>query len=96
MNNDGTTNYDFTGYMSIIGTYEGFVIAFSASMDVSIGSGTTSISTLPVNLPSTNNLFLTFKSAINEGGLALSAFSDATEGDRTLRVYGTYAKFPIA
>lgn len=96
VNNDGTTNYDFTGYMSIIGTEEGFVKAFSASMDVSIGSGTTSISTFPINLPSTNNLFLTFKTTINQGGLALSAFSDATEGDRTLRVYGTYAKFPIA
>ena len=96
MNDDGTTNYDFTGYMSIIGTNEGVVKAFSASMDVSIGSGTTSISTFPINLPSTNNLYLTFKTAINEGGLALSAFSDATVGDRTLRVYGTYAKFPIA
>ena len=96
VNNDGTTNYDFTGYMSIIGTNEGVVKAFTASMDVSIGSGTTSISTFPINLPSTNNLYLTFKTAINEGGLALSAFSDATEGDRTLRVYGTYAKFPIA
>jgi hypothetical protein len=82
--------------MSIIGTEEGVVKAFSASMDVSIGSGTTSVSTLPINLPSTNNLFLTFKTAINEGGLALSAFSNATVGNRTLRVYGTYAKFPIA
>ncbi len=96
MNDDGTTNYDFTGYMSIIGTGDSNVKAFSASMDVSIGSGTTSVSTLPINLPSTNNLFLTFKTAINEGGLALSAFSDATVGNRTLRVYGTYAKFPIA
>jgi hypothetical protein len=96
MNDDGTTNYDFTGYMSIIGTGDSNVKAFSAAMDVSIGSGTTSVSTLPINLPSTNNLFLTFKTAINEGGLALSAFSDATEGNRTLRVYGTYVKFPIS
>ena len=96
MNDDGTTNYDFTGFMSIIGTGDSNVKAFSASMDVSIGSGTTSVSTLPINLPSTNNLFLTFKTSINEGGLALSAFSDATVGNRTIRVYGTYAKFPIA
>jgi hypothetical protein len=96
MNNDGTTPYDFTGYMSIIGTVESNVKAFSASMDVSIASGTTSITTLPVNLPSTNNLFLTFKVAENSGGLALSAFSDATEGDYSLRVYGTYTKFPIS
>ena len=96
MNDDGATQYDFTGYMSIIGTGDSNVKAFSAAMDVSIASGTTSISTFPINLPSTNNLFLTYKTAINEGGLALSAFSDATEGDYTLRVYGTYAKFPIA
>ena len=96
MNDDGTTNYDFTGYMSIIGTEDSNVKAFSAAMNVSIGSGTTSITTFPINLPSTNNLYLTFKTAINEGGLALSAFSDATVGNRTIRVYGTYAKFPIA
>jgi hypothetical protein len=96
MNNDGTTPYDFTGYMSIIGTVESNVKAFSAAMNVSIGSGTTSILTFPVNVPNTHNLFLTYKAADNSGGLALSAFSDATEGDHTLRVYGTYTKFPIS
>jgi hypothetical protein len=82
--------------MSIIGTADSNVKAFTAAMDVSIASGTTSILTFPVNLPSTNNLFLTFKQSENSGGLALSAFSDATEGDYTLRVYGTYTKFPIS
>jgi hypothetical protein len=96
VNNDGTTQYDFTGYMSIIGTADSNVKAFTAAMDVSIASGTTSILTFPVTLPSTNNLFLTFKVAENSGGLALSAYSDATEGDYTIRVYGTYTKFPIA
>ena len=96
MNDDGTTNYDFTGYMSIIGTEESVVKAFSAAMNVSIGSGTTSITTFAINIPSTNNLFLTAKVSQNNGGLALSAFSNATLGNRTLRVYGTYAKFPIA
>ena len=96
MIDDGTTQYDFTGYMSIIGTADSNVKAFSAAMDVSVGSGVSIITTFPVNLPNTHNLFLTYKTADNSGGLALSAFSDATEGDYTLRVYGTYTKFPIA
>jgi hypothetical protein len=99
VNNDGTTNYDFTGYGGIISTNGGNFRAFSASYEIDNVIGSVTITRNLITEPSTYNLQLYTRTSQNDnsGGLALSAFgADATEGDHTLRVYGTYTKFPIS
>jgi hypothetical protein len=95
MINDGTTDYDFPSYAGIIGTNSN-LRAYTAAYNLS-GSG--HISTEDFGEVGTYNLQLYTRLSQNDnsGGLALAAFgADATEGDRTIRVYGTYTKFPIA
>ena len=99
VNNDGTTDYDFTGYAGIISTTSSNFRAFTASYEINNVVGSVTITRNLMNEPSTYNLQLYTRTSQNDnsGGLALSAFgADATEGDRTIRVYGTYIKFPIA
>jgi hypothetical protein len=96
MIDDGTTDYDFPDYAGIIGTNSSNLRAYTASYNLS-GSG--HISTENFGQAGTYNLQLYTRLSQNDnlGGLALAAFgADATEGDRTIRVYGTYTKFPIA
>ena len=96
VNNDGTTDYDFPDYAGIIGTNSSNLRAYTAAYNLS-GSG--HISTELFGEAGTYNLQLYTRVSQNDnlGGLALAAVdADATEGDRTIRVYGTYTKFPIA
>jgi hypothetical protein len=99
MNDDGTTNYDFTGYAGIISTTDGNFRAITASWYVNNTSDPIDIIRDVFGAVATYNLQIYTRTSQNNnsGGLALSVVgSDATEGDHTLRVYGTYAKFPIA
>ena len=99
VNNDGTTDYDFTGYAGIISTADGNFRAITASWYVNNTSDPIEIQRDVFGPVATYNLQVYTRTSQNNnsGGLALSAFgTDATEGDRTIRVYGTYAKFPIA
>jgi hypothetical protein len=95
VNNDGTTDYDFPSYAGIIGTNSSNLRAYTAAYNLS-GSG--HISTEDFGEAGTYNLQLYTRVSQNDnlGGLALSAFgADATVGNRTIRVYGTYVKFAI-
>jgi len=99
VNDDGTTDYDFTGYAGIISTTDGNFRAFTASWNLDNTSNPIEIIRDVFGEVETYNLQIYTRTSQNNnsGGLALSVFgTDATEGDRTLRVYGTYAKFPIA
>jgi hypothetical protein len=99
MNDDGTTNYDFTGYAGIISTADGNFRAITASWTVINTTNPIEIIADAFGEVETYNLQVYTRTSQNNnsGGLALSVVgSDATEGNRTLRVYGTYAKFPIA
>jgi hypothetical protein len=96
MIDDGTTDYDFTGYAGIISTNSSNFRAFTSSYTLTT---TAEISVEVFNDVGTYNLQLYTRTSQNDnsGGLALKAFgADATEGDRTIRVYGTYTKLPIA
>jgi hypothetical protein len=98
INNDGTTNYDFGGYLSInSGTGIMPVQGLTADWGVTVPAGVLSINTVIANSPNTYNLTKVSRDDNNRGGLYLTCpDGDATTGNRTVRVYGTYTKFPIA
>lgn len=98
VNNDGTTDYDFSSYAGIISTADNNFRAITASWTVNNTTEPIEIRANVFGEVVTYNLevYTRISQNNNSGGLALSVFgSDATEGDRTIRVYGTYAKFPI-
>ena len=95
VNNDGTTDYDFTGYAGIISTNSSNFRAFTSSYTLTT---TAEISVEVFGDVGTYNLQLYTRTSQNDnsGGLSLTASgADATVGNRTIRVYGTYTKFPI-
>ena len=97
INADNTQDYDFTGYMGIISDIDGNYRAYSGSVTINNGSGNVEIHRVILNEPSQNNLLMYSKAGTdnNEGGLALTVFgTNATQGDRTIRVYGTYVNIP--
>jgi hypothetical protein len=97
INNDGTQDYDFTGYMGIISDIDGNYRAYTGSVTINNGSGNVDIHRTILNEPIQNNLLMYSKAGTdnNEGGLALTVFgTDATQGDHTIRVYGTYVNIP--
>jgi hypothetical protein len=96
VNDDGTTNYDFGGFMSINSGTSSIVAVTADWTGTNVGLGSLTPTTIDANAPSIYNLTKVSRSDDNTGGLFLTSFDDATAGDRTIRVYGTYIKFPIA
>ena len=97
MNNDGTQDYDFTGYMGIVSDIVSNYRAFTGSTTINNSTGSVEITRAIINEPMQNNLLMYSKAGAdnNEGGLALTVFgTNATQGDRTIRVYGTYVNIP--
>lgn len=96
MNSDGDTSYDFEGYLAIV-SGGGNILALTVDWTgANVATGTLTPYTIDANGPGTYNLTKVSRSDNNSGGLYLSGFgADATEGNRSIRVYGTYAKFPV-